>query len=208
MERTLNIDEVLQLVKQTPEKIAFDWKTDFTVPNDENKQGEFIKDVAAVANGCSTSYGFIVYGVDPRRPNPVVGISASYDDAKLQQLITGKIEPRPDFLYYEVAMGAKLIGVVQVNPTGLRPHIIQVDIGKVRRGQILIRRGSSTDGATMADLYEFFYGQNSAHFRAVSQRMAAAGQQMQGQAAYLRELREQANQAIRDMELITGIRLR
>lgn len=122
MIRTLTIDEVLSLVKSTPEQAVFDWKSDFVSPNDDDKRSEFLKDVAAMANACSSSYGFIVYGVDPRRPDPVLGITQSYDDAKLQQLVAGKIDPLPEFLYYEVSAGAKLLGVLQVKPTRKRPH--------------------------------------------------------------------------------------
>ena len=48
--------------------------------------------------------------------------------------------------------------MIHVAPTKKRPHIISVDIGKVRKGQIVIRRGSSTDGVTISDLLESFYG--------------------------------------------------
>lgn len=205
MIRTLTIDELLSLVKSTPEQAVFDWKADFVVPNDNDKRGEIVKDVAAIANACSTSYGFIVYGVDPRRQDPVLGISQSYDDANLQQLIAGKIDPLPEFLYYEVSAGAKTLGVLQVKPTRKRPHIISVDLGKVRKGQILVRRGSSTDGATMKDLFEYFYGQSSGYFPSVVQQLQASAQQTAADAAYLRELREGADQALRDMEVISGV---
>ena len=206
MNTTLTIEEAISLVKKTPENNAFDWKADFSIANDEVKQGEFIKDLAAIANASPSTYGYIVYGVDPRRENSVLGISSTYDDAKLQQLVTGKIHPRPNFLYYELSTGAKTISVLQIEPTRLRPHIITVDLGKIRKGQIVIRRGSSTDGVTLQDLYNFFYNPDSAHFQAVSQQMAAYGQQLQGSAAYLKELRESANQARRDMQTITGIK--
>jgi predicted HTH transcriptional regulator len=206
MMNTLTIDQVMELVTKTPEQAVFDWKVDFSIPSDDEKRGEFIKDLDAVANACSSSYGFIVYGVDPRRPDRIVGISTAYDDAKLQQLIKGKIEPLPAFLYYEVSNGPKTVGVVQVKPTRQRPHIIMVDIGKVRKGQILIRRGSSTDGVTMADLSEFFYGQTSGYFPGVLERVGAYAQERQADTAYLRELREQANKALRDMEIAVGAR--
>ena len=32
IERMLTVDEVLQLVKKTPENVAFDWKTDLNIP--------------------------------------------------------------------------------------------------------------------------------------------------------------------------------
>ena len=130
-----------------------------------------------------------VYGVDPRKPEPFIGISQSYDDAKLQQLISGKIAPPPEFLYYEVLYGTKTIGVLQVKPTKQRPHIITTDVGKVRKGQIHIRRGSATDGVTMNDLFEFFYGQTSGHFPMILQKLQAHAQQQTAEALYLRELR-------------------
>jgi len=162
--RKLSLDEVLKLMKMSPEQAIFDWKTDFVVPNDQDKQGEIIKDVTAIANSITLSPGFIVYGVDPRRPDPLLGISNSYDDAKLQQLFKDKVKPAIDFIYYEVSFGPKPIGVIQVAAIRKRPHIISVDIGKVRNGQIPIRRGSSTGGVKIEDMLEMFYGENSGYF--------------------------------------------
>jgi len=205
MMKTLTVDEVVEMVKKTPEQGAFDWKVDFAIPNDDEKRGEFIKDLAAIANASPSSYGFIVYGVDPRRPDSIVGIKQSYDDAKLQQLVQGKIEPLPEFLYYEVSIGPKLVGVLQVKPTRRRPHIITVDLGKIRKGQIVIRRGSSTDAITMKDLFEFFYGQTSGYFPGIIQKLQAHTQQQLADVAYMRELREQSNQALKDMEVVSGV---
>src|SRR5258708_6750057 len=202
MMKTLTIDEVISLLQKTPEQAVFDWKSDFVPPNDDEKRGEFVKDLAAIANACALSYGFVVYGVDPRRSDPILGITQSYDDARLQQLAKGKVEPLPEFLYYEVSAGAKTVGVLQVKPTRLRPHIISVDLGKVRRGQILIRRGSSTDGANMKDLFEFFYGQTSGYFPGVVQQLQAHSQQRMADVASMRELREGANQALRHIQLL------
>jgi len=204
MIKTLTVDEVIEMVKKTPEQGVFDWKADFVIPSDDERRGEFLKDLSAIANACASSYGFIVYGVDPRRPDPILGITQSYDDAKLQQLAQSKVEPLPEFLYYEVSTGPKVVGVVQVKPTRRRPHIISVDLGKVRKGQIVIRRGSSTDGATMKDLFEFFYGQTSGYFPGVVQKLQAHTQQQLADVAYMRDLREQANQALRGMEIVSG----
>jgi len=202
--QVLTLDDVLALLKKTPEQGAFDWKTDFVVPNDDEKRGEFLKDLAATANSAWNSPAFIFYGVDPRRPDPVVGITIRYDDASLQQLARGKIEPTPEFLYYELTLGPRVVGVVQVQPTRRRPHIIAVDMGKVRRGQILVRRGSSTDGATIGDLLEFFYGQTSDHFPGFLKRMQMHTQQQAALTAYLQELRAQSNDALRDLEISVG----
>jgi hypothetical protein len=47
--RTLTVDEVLELLKATPEQAVFDWKQDFVQPTDEDKKGEFLKDLTAIA---------------------------------------------------------------------------------------------------------------------------------------------------------------
>ena len=77
------------------------------------------------------------------------------------------MKPAVEFTYYEVAAKSKVISVIHVNPTRKRPHIISTDIGKVRNGQIPIRRGSSTDGADIDDLKEMFYGETNGYFSEV-----------------------------------------
>jgi predicted HTH transcriptional regulator len=184
----LTIDEIRQFLAQMPEQAVFDWKRDFTLPTNDDARGELIKDIAAVANASALSHGFIFYGVDPRQKDPVVGISQSYDDACIQQLVQGKLDPVPHFLYYEVSARSKSVAVIQVEPSKKRPFIIRADIGKIRKGQIVIRRGSSTDGATLNDLFEFFYGQNSQYFSNVVKQLAIKAQYQQAHANLLAEL--------------------
>ena len=74
----------------------------------------------------------------------------------------------------------------------------------MRKGQIVIRRGSSTDGITIKDLFEFFYGQSSGYFPVIVQHMRTHTQQQLADVAYMRELREQSNQSLRDMEDVLG----
>ena len=204
MIQTLSFEQIVEFVKSNPEQAVFDWKCDFVPPNDDDKRGEFLKDLAAISNAISRTYGFIVFGVDPRRPDPVLGITKGYDDAKLQQLVKGKIEPAPEFLYYQVSDGVRNIGVLQIKPTH-RPHIITVDMGKVRKGQILIRRGSSTDAIKLDDLFSFFYDPTSGYFPSVIENMKAQTQQQLADVARMRESREQANEALKMMEVISGV---
>lgn len=205
MTRQLTVEEVLTFLKATPEQAVFDWKSDFVLPSDDEKRGELLKDICAIANAISTSYGFIFFGVDPRRPDPLVGITKSYDDARLQQLVQGKIDPPVDFLYYEVSVGPKIVAIIQVCPTRRRPHIIRVDLGKIRKGQIVVRRGSSTDGVTLDDLMEFFYGASSDYFAKVVQRHQIEVAQQRATTDLLKELRQQENNTIRQMKVITGL---
>jgi predicted HTH transcriptional regulator len=205
MIQTLSIDEVVALVRKTPEQTAFDWKTDFVLPKNDDAKGELIKDIAAIANASPSSYGFLVYGVSAKRPDVIVGISEGYDDARLQELIRGKIEPAVEFLYYEVAFATKVVAVIQIHPTRKRPHVIRVDIGRVRKGQIPIRRGSSTDGVTIQDLFEFFYGQSSSYFQNVISRLQLDVAQQRAWNDKMRILQDEADRALRDMEMVAGL---
>lgn len=191
----LTIDEIRQFLAKTPGQAVFDWKRDFALPANDDAKGELIKDVAAVANASALSYGFIFYGVDPRSPDSIIGVSQSYDDSRIQQLLQGKLEPTPQFLYYEVSAGPKTVAVIQIAPSKKRPFIIRADIGRIRKGQIVIRRGSSTDGATLSDLFEFFYGQASQYFSNVVSQLAVGAQRQQAQTNYLAELQRQADAA-------------
>ena len=191
----LTIDEIIQFLTSTPEQAVFDWKLDFIHPTNDEARGELIKDIAAIANASVLSYGFIFYGVDPRQPDPIVGISESYDDSRVQQLVQGKLEPFPNFLYYEVSAGPKMISVIQVAPSKKRPFIIRADIGRVRKGQIVIRRGSSTDGIKISDLLEFFYGSHSQYFANLRHHLGLDVQRQQATTEYLAELRRGVEKA-------------
>lgn len=201
----LTIDEVVKLATSKPEQSVFDWKVDFVAPSDDEKKGQILKDIAAIANSSPLSYGFLLYGVDPRRPDPVVGVTSAYDDAKLQQFVGGKIQPAPEFVYYEVSAGPRIVAVIQIAPSKKRPHIISVDIGKVRKGQIVVRRGSSTDGATLQDLFDYFYGEHSAYFAQVQQQLGLDVQRQQALTAQLAELRRGAERAEEDIWGAVGL---
>jgi len=95
--------------------------------------------------------------------------------------------------------------VIQISPTKQRPHIISVDVGKVRKGQIVIRRGSSTDGATLQDLFSFFYGNESQWFAQVRRQLGVDAQRVQADAAYLAELRRGSEMAEDEIYAAVGM---
>ena len=152
----ISVSEIKQLVA-TPEQPKLDLKADLRLDNDHLK-AEFVKDVVAVANSPGET-GFLLYGVDSTLPDPIVGISRSFDDATLQQMVNSKVERPVAFLYYEQQFDARKVGVVVIPPSSLRPHIVGSPIGNLKEGQIPIRRGSSTTWATAEDLAEM----NAAH---------------------------------------------
>jgi len=54
----LTVDEILVILRKTPEQAVFDWKQDFVHPSDDDARGELIKDIAAIANASELSYGY------------------------------------------------------------------------------------------------------------------------------------------------------
>ena len=205
MIQKLSVEQVLSIVSATPEQALFDWKRDLNL-DDAEKKSELIKDIAAVANATATGPGFVFYGVDPRLPDAAVGMSSSYDDATLQQIVEGKIEPRINFLYYEVLhQNGKRIGVLHVSPSAARPHIIARDIGKLREGQVLIRCGSSTRGVTPNELMAMYYCQTNPQFRNlvkwIEQHVRA---QVKGR-SQMQDHLDYMNFLIRQMEVQSGL---
>jgi len=203
MIQKLTPEEVVKVLKGAPEQGIFDWKRDMSWEGDD-KKSEVVKDIVAVANGTTASPGFVFYGVDARLPNPILGMSKSYDDASFQQLLLNKVDPPVEFLYYEVSHGPKVVGVVHIPPSRRRPHIIARDFGKVREGQLLIRRGSSTGAMTQSELLEIFYGASSPYLAAVLRHYGIEPLQTLAEVARMRELREQMEQIKRDMHEVVG----
>lgn len=159
MERALTPDEIVAILRRTPEQAVFDWKRDFVPPTDDDKAGELTKDISAVANATAFSHetGYIFYGVDPGRSDPLVGVTERWDDARLQQLVRAKTAPPVEFLYYAVPVDdAREVAVVAV-PRSRQPfHVISREVGRLREGQILIRDGSTTRGIRREDLTRLY----------------------------------------------------
>ena len=204
MIQKLTLDEILSVLRLTPEQCVFDWKQDLVIETGD-KKAEILKDIVAIANATATSPGFVFCGVDPRRPDPVVGTSKSHDDAMFQQMFANKVNPPVVFLYYEATLGPKTVGVFHIPASRQRPHIVMKDFGRLREGQLLIRRGSSTGGMTQTDLFELFYGPTSPYLAGVLEKIGATAMQTQADTMKMRELREQQNSLIRDMEVISGL---
>jgi predicted HTH transcriptional regulator len=201
--KKLTITEIINILKSTPEQQLFDWKSDLVLT--KNHDCEIIKDIAAIANATTKTAGYIFYGVNPDKPDPLIGISHSHDDANIQQLVEGKVDPPIKFLYYEVSYNSSIIGIIHVPPSFKRPHIIAVNIEKLRAGQIPIRKGSTTTGITQHDLFECFYGKDSPYFNNVLRKVGAESQLLQAQAIYDAQSMRREQEIERQMRRTLGL---
>lgn len=150
-------DEDLEQLRYKGESSDLDFKQaqyPFAGANDYQKS-ELLKDIMAMANAYRSGPGYILIGFKDLTPHPaeVVGISASdhIDDAALQQFVRSKIDPLLEFHYEERLFDGKHIAIITI-PKQARPFAPKQDFGKLKKNVSLVRRGSSTDEASMSEM--------------------------------------------------------
>jgi hypothetical protein len=138
MEELLNEDE----------STALDFKRDqypFAGATDEQKS-ELLKDILAFANSWRRTDAYILIGVEDikgSRKN-VVGVTDHLDDANIQQFVNTKTQRPITFAYEASTFEGKQVGVIKIALQD-RPFYLVKDYGKLKKHEIYIRRGSSTD---------------------------------------------------------------
>jgi len=121
---------------------------------DESKS-EMLKDILAIANAWRDGPGHILIGFKERRPPPaeVVGTADSLDDSRIQQFVNSKVNPKLKFHYQELTYEGRTVGVFTI-PKQKRPFSLAQAYGKLKSNVVYVRRGSSTDEATPAEIIE------------------------------------------------------
>ncbi|TWT95273.1 Divergent AAA domain protein [Botrimarina colliarenosi] len=112
----------------------------------EEEKSELIKDILGFANGWRRSDAYILIGVEEAigcRSN-VVGINDHLADHSLQQFVNNLTNKPVQFGYATVPIEGLQIGVIRVELQD-RPIYLKKDFGKLKKGDVYVRRGSSTD---------------------------------------------------------------
>ena len=139
------------------ESAALDFKGEqypFQVSSDA-KKGELLKDLLAFANSWRRTTAYILTGVSERKggSREITGISEELDDASLQQFVNSKTQRPLEFSYRSIKQGGRLVGIFEI-PVQRRPIYLKRDYGKVRKGAVYVRRGSSTAIASPDEIAE------------------------------------------------------
>ncbi|KAB8173053.1 ATP-binding protein [Lysobacter maris] len=150
-------DEDLEQLRYKGESADRDFKQaqyPFSGATDHQKS-ELLKDILAMANAYRAGPGYILIGFKDQMPHPaeVVGIAASghIDDAALQQFVRSKVDPLLEFQYEERLFDGKHVAIITV-PRQPRPFAPNKDYGKLKKNTVYVRRGSSTDEASMSEM--------------------------------------------------------
>lgn len=121
----------------------------------DHQKSELLKDILAMANAYRTGPGYILIGFKDQTPHPaeVVGITASEHiyEAALQQFVHSKVDPLLEFQYEERLFDGKHVALITV-PKQARPFAPTRDYGKLKKNAVYVRRGSSTDEASISEM--------------------------------------------------------
>lgn len=149
--QALNMNDALfeQLLYEE-ESPTLDFKKEqyrFVKATDEERS-ELLKDILGFANAWRRSEAYVLIGVEDVRGGRgnVVGVPATdhLDDHSLQQFVNN-LTNRPVRFHYEAfGFEGKQVGVIRIEEQ-TRPVYLKRDFGKLKRNEVYVRRGSSTD---------------------------------------------------------------
>lgn len=158
--------EQLEQLLYEEESPTLDFKRDqyaFAKATDEEKS-ELLKDIIGFVNCWRRSDAFILIGVEDVQGGRgiVHDISDHLQDHSLQQFVNSLTNRPVQFGYEACEIEGKQVGIIRIE-LQRRPIFLKRDYGKLKKGEVYVRRGSSTDPTKPADPDEIAHmgsGQN------------------------------------------------
>jgi hypothetical protein len=148
-------DGLLETLLHMEEGTALDFKQaqyEFEGATEPTKS-ELLKDILSFANAWRATDAYILVGVQEVRGgrSVPVGIEKHLAESSLQQYVNQKTNRPVDFSYEAYGFEGKQIGIITVRGQE-RPIYLTRDCGKLKKNVVYIRRGSSTDEATLEEV--------------------------------------------------------
>lgn len=164
----MNSDLFEQLLYEE-ESTTLDFKRQqyrFAKASDE-ENSELLKDILGFSNAWRRATAYILIGAEEVRGgrSAVVGISESdhLDDHSLQQFVNSLTNRPVQFHYEAFGVEGKQVGIITI-PVQERPLYLNRDFGRLRKTDVYVRRGSSTDPtrpATPDEIASMYLGARS-----------------------------------------------
>lgn len=153
------LEDLLREIIARGETTKVDFKRQFDLQNPE-QQAELLKDIAALANTYDYSYknyGFLVLGVDAGKlVHCAFRQHADAFQATIDELVKHSIGPFIPTQFRIFMNGETSWGVIVVPPSNTAPHVFIKDGHKRYRGDVYVRRGTTTDKALWDDYVRFY----------------------------------------------------
>jgi hypothetical protein len=123
----------------------------------KDDKSELLKDILGFANAWRRADAYVLIGVEEVRGGKSIvhGVDSQLDDHALQQFVNSLTNRPIQFHYRTAVIEHKQIGVIHIEEQD-RPIFLKRDYGKLEKGRVYVRRGSSTDPTTPADPDEIF----------------------------------------------------
>ena len=153
------LENLLLQIMKTGEAAKIDFKRQLNITSSDH-HAELLKDISALANSYDHHYqnhGFIILGVTENTLT-----YTKFDEttdrlqAKIDDLLNKYIEPFVQTQVRIFGTDEKTWGVIVVPPTRTAPHVFVKDIHKRCRGDIFVRKGTTTDKSQPSDYVRFF----------------------------------------------------
>ena len=130
----------------------------------EEEKSELLKDILGFANCWRRTDAFILIGVEEVQggQSVIVGITEHLADHSLQQFVNNLTNRPVQFGYDACEIDGKQIGIIRIE-LQRRPIFLKRDYGKLKKGLVYVRRGSSTDHSKPADPDEIALMGNANH---------------------------------------------
>lgn len=143
------IAALFEVLLHDDERTTLDFKRDqyrFVKASLEEK-AELLKDLLGFANALRRADAYILIGVEDVRGGRgnVVGISEHLDDHSLQQFVAHNTNRTLNFQYEAFTFEGKNVGIIRVDMAQDRPLSLVRDVGRLKAGEVYLRRGSCTD---------------------------------------------------------------
>lgn len=113
---------------------------------DDNQKSELLKDILGFANAWRRAEAYILIGVREVTGGKsiAVGTNQHLQDHSLQQFVNTKTNQPVQFSYETVAFEGNSIGVITIQQQQ-RPFWLTKNYGGLKKDEVYVRRGSSTD---------------------------------------------------------------
>jgi hypothetical protein len=123
----------------------------YDFPSGKNeRKGELLKDVIALANACKESEAYILIGVVEAhgRAASIPGVIPTLKDNDVQRFVNSKTNRPVSIAVEHINYEGRTLTVIRVNQDQARPIFLRKDYGRAKANVVYIRHGSSTDEAS------------------------------------------------------------
>ncbi|SEF51978.1 Putative DNA-binding domain-containing protein [Caloramator fervidus] len=132
----MELQKLLSLISKE-EGLKLDFKEKLNIETESGKK-ELAKDICAIANS-KGGRGYLIFGIEDKSKK-IIGINKQeFNEEKIQQIISTRIEPPVPISVDTVDFNGKTIGIITIFNTDQKPFQLR------ETGAFYIRRGSTTD---------------------------------------------------------------